>query len=112
MSGLIACAATQWHRSGATAADLVRDKQECTTLSGNTSGVSNLATSRYVAGCLLERGWTEGPPPAGSAIPQAVADEPGTARPMPFDQCFERCRELTDRTSEQCFDACVVVGER
>ncbi len=24
----------------------------------------------------------------------------------PFDQCFARCRQYTDRTKEQCFDAC------
>jgi hypothetical protein len=23
-----------------------------------------------------------------------------------FDQCFTRCRQYTDRTKEQCFDAC------
>lgn len=25
---------------------------------------------------------------------------------MSFDQCFERCKQLTDRTKEQCFDSC------
>lgn len=25
---------------------------------------------------------------------------------MSFDQCFAKCRELTDRTDEACFDAC------
>ncbi|MGC2166487.1 MAG: hypothetical protein WA632_10790 [Gallionella sp.] len=24
----------------------------------------------------------------------------------PFDQCFSRCRQYTDRTKEQCFDVC------
>ena len=24
----------------------------------------------------------------------------------PFDQCFARCRQYTDRTKEQCFDSC------
>jgi hypothetical protein len=26
--------------------------------------------------------------------------------PNSFDQCFSRCRQYTDRTKEQCFDAC------
>ncbi len=31
---------------------------------------------------------------------------PETKRRMEFDQCFEKCREHTSRTKEQCFDAC------
>ena len=27
-------------------------------------------------------------------------------REASFDQCFERCQRLTDRTKEQCFDSC------
>jgi hypothetical protein len=26
---------------------------------------------------------------------------------MSFDECFERCRELTDRSKEACFDVCL-----
>jgi hypothetical protein len=26
---------------------------------------------------------------------------------MSFDDCFERCRELTDRSKEACFDVCL-----
>ena len=93
------CSAPQWHRPGATATDLEADKRECTVLSGNTSGVSNLTTSRFVARCLAERGWIEGSPPA----PAAAADTAATA----FDLCFERCRALTDRSKEECFDTCL-----
>lgn len=34
--------------------------------------------------------------PAGQAAPTTNS----------FDQCFSRCRQYTDRTKEQCFDAC------
>ena len=28
------------------------------------------------------------------------------AASAPFDQCFARCTQLTERTKEQCFDSC------
>lgn len=47
--------------------------------------------------------------PVVAAQAQAPA-EPVAAPPCPggltFDQCFAKCRELTKRTAEQCFDAC------
>lgn len=55
-------------------------------------------------------------PSAPAAAVPAVAG-PAAAAPMAapsaqpcggltFDQCFAKCRELTTRTAEQCFDAC------
>ena len=47
--------------------------------------------------------------PEIAASAQAPAG-PVAAPPCPggltFDQCFAKCRELTKRTAEQCFDAC------
>lgn len=44
------------------------------------------------------------------AAPAQASAEPVAAPPCPggltFDQCFAKCRELTKRTAEQCFDAC------
>ena len=44
------------------------------------------------------------------AAPAQAPAEPVAAPPCPggltFDQCFAKCRELTKRTAEQCFDAC------
>jgi hypothetical protein len=37
-----------------------------------------------------------------ATLPQLSA---GQAR-LPFDDCFARCRQYTDRSNEQCFDAC------
>ena len=34
---------------------------------------------------------------------------PGVSKPdngMTFDQCFAKCRELTSRTENECFDSC------
>jgi hypothetical protein len=112
---VLGCAAPRWHRPDSTEADLAADEAECTALSGNTSGVSNLYTSRFVARCLEERGWTraEAPPesaPAAVAVP-ASPDEP-SARSPSFETCFERCRTLTDRTKEQCFDTCLAAEAR
>ena len=53
------------------------------------------------------------PPPAAvpmssAAVPAAQATAP-PSQPcggLTFDQCFAKCRELTKRTAEQCFDAC------
>jgi hypothetical protein len=48
--------------------------------------------------------------PVVPAAAQAPAEPPVAAPPCPsgltFDQCFAKCRELTKRTAEQCFDAC------
>jgi len=45
-----------------------------------------------------------------TAAPAQASAEPVAASPCPggltFDQCFAKCRELTKRTAEQCFDAC------
>jgi hypothetical protein len=44
------------------------------------------------------------------AAPAQASAEPAAAPPCPggltFDQCFAKCRELTKRTAERCFDAC------
>lgn len=41
--------------------------------------------------------------PTAPAIPPS---QPSESSEMSFDQCFAKCRELTDRTESQCFDAC------
>lgn len=37
-----------------------------------------------------------------------VSPPPGEAQGgrLSFDECFNKCKELTNRTDEQCFDAC------
>ncbi len=113
----LACATTFWSKDGATAEALERDRAECLEESGNTTGVMNLRTSRFITRCLEERGWKKNakrPPPSAalvqrprSAAPAAAAPAPAADPGMSFDQCFERCRELTDRSKEQCFDVCL-----
>jgi len=126
-----ACAAdTHWDRPCATAADLEADRDACLAASGNDTGVMNWSTARFVERCLQDRGWRRYPvgrraacpdrPPPESAAP--AAPEPAGASPAParaepaegaaspgidLDTCFERCRELTGRSDEECFDACV-----
>ena len=65
--------------------------------------------------CLDDLGFVEGSNPETRHIdvaPQAdVVSEPkppAQAAPASdsFDQCFSRCRQYTDRTKGQCFDAC------
>jgi len=119
----LACANdAPWWREGATAADLESDRAECLRESGSTAPVMNYTTSRFLERCLRERGWTRGGPAASatakppaparseSAPDVAPTASPPTASPRPdlsFDECFARCRELTDRTREQCFDVCL-----
>jgi hypothetical protein len=52
-------------------------------------------------------------PETVKVVPQSVNEPSGTpaAQAAPskadaFDQCFKRCRQYTDRTKGQCFDAC------
>jgi len=40
---------------------------------------------------------------AFSAVPPG---SPSSPRLSTFDQCFARCQQVTDRTKDQCFDAC------
>jgi hypothetical protein len=40
-----------------------------------------------------------------AAFSNAPATAPATIR-QSFDQCFARCQQYTDRTKDQCFDAC------
>jgi hypothetical protein len=65
--------------------------------------------------CLDDLGFIEGSNPETRHI--LVAPQPDVAsEPKPaalaapahdsFDQCFSRCRQYTDRTKDQCFDAC------
>jgi len=126
-----ACAGDMhWDRPCATAADLEADREACMAASGNDSGVMNWSTSRFLEGCLRDRGWRRYPvgrraacpdrPPAESAAPAApeptgAPRHPGRAEPgedaasppIDLDSCFERCRALTERSEEECFDACV-----
>lgn len=43
---------------------------------------------------------------AFSSAPAPAPPPPREAPAPNFDACFERCRSVTDRTKEQCFDAC------
>ncbi|MCG6933833.1 MAG: hypothetical protein LJE57_09340 [Gallionella sp.] len=65
--------------------------------------------------CLDDLGFVEGSNPETRHI--QVAPQPDVAsQPKPaaqaapasnsFDLCFSRCRQYTDRTKDQCFDAC------
>ena len=70
--------------------------------------------------CFDSLGFTNGANPELQHVevipqPDAVIEPKGRsptspvqAGPTPhsFDQCFSRCRQYTDRTKEQCFDAC------
>ncbi|MGA7596080.1 MAG: hypothetical protein WCA64_12880 [Gallionella sp.] len=65
--------------------------------------------------CLDDLGFIEGsnpetrhilvaPQPAEVSEPKAAVQAAPAANS--FDQCFSRCRQYTDRTKDQCFDAC------
>ncbi len=33
--------------------------------------------------------------------------KPSAVVPLSFDECFQKCKELTSRTNEKCFDVCL-----
>ena len=106
----VASCTLQWQREGSTASDLKADRDECLAESKNTSGVMNLYTSRYIEKCLKDRGWTRsstGVTAAAAPVAVESAVQAQSAPGMTFDECFARCRELTDRTKEECFDTCL-----
>lgn len=46
------------------------------------------------------------PLPATATAAPAVAAASQSCSELTFDRCFAKCRELTDRSKAQCFDAC------
>jgi len=46
------------------------------------------------------------PQPDAVIEPKEKSPVQAGSPPNSFDQCFSRCRQYTDRTKEQCFDAC------
>ncbi len=67
--------------------------------------------------CFDSLGFTDGSSPESLHVkvipqPDAVIETKGKSpaqtesAPNSFDLCFSRCRQYTDRTKEQCFDAC------
>ena len=110
---MTACAFNwEWQREGSTVSDLAADRAECKKESGNTTGVMNLYANRYVKYCLKERGWVQAKPnsaapAAAAAAVVAPAPQPSSSAGMTFDECFSRCRDVTDRTKGECFDTCL-----
>ena len=111
---LAACSTPVWVREGASLADLERDRAECMETFGSSSRVMNLQKKLFLDRCLRERGWAlegeqtpEAAPPTLS-VPEAAPE----LEPLTFDQCFDRCRELTDRTKAECFDTCLAAQPR
>jgi len=41
-----------------------------------------------------------------AAFSTSIAPNPSSFAPMTFDDCFAKCKELTRRTDEQCFESC------
>jgi hypothetical protein len=39
--------------------------------------------------------------------PAEKKGSPLSVTPLTFDECFTKCRELTSRTNEECFDTCL-----
>lgn len=52
------------------------------------------------------QGATQSMIPAASQAPAQPVIAPPCPGGLTFDQCFAKCRELTKRTAEQCFDTC------
>ena len=104
--GFAACARDVWVRSGSNEEDLLADEQACMKESGSKH--MNLSASLYIDRCLEERGWTRSQRGAVAASPaDAPSASPADRDELSFDECFARCRELTDRSKEQCFDTCL-----
>lgn len=49
---------------------------------------------------------TSGQPPSEHPAAASTSTQ-GKGSGLTFDECFTKCKELTSRTNEQCFDACM-----
>ena len=85
-------------------------RQECAWIDTSVARQRKLAdyvtaTSTYPASALAYQDETQ----RNLAVLQSRSQQIGcqvAAANTPFEQCFQRCSQLTGRTKEQCFDAC------
>jgi hypothetical protein len=85
-------------------------RQECSWIDTSLSREKKLAdyvtaTSIYPAAALAWQDATQ----RNSAVLQSRWQQIGcqsAAAAVPFEQCFQRCTQFTERGKEQCFDSC------
>ena len=85
-------------------------RQECAWLDTSVAREKKLAdyvtaTSTYPTSALAYQDATQ----RSMAVLQSRSRDIGcqtAAAAAPFEQCFARCTQYTDRGKEQCFDAC------
>ena len=85
-------------------------QQECSWIETSLARQKTLAnyvtaTSTYPATALAYQDATQRNMAVLQSRAQAISCQ-AAATSAPFDQCFARCRQFTDRTKEQCFDSC------
>ena len=107
---LLACAAPRWDRPCARAGEYEAARKACIAESGDDTGTMHYTTSRFVEKCLREQGWQKMEKGESLACDQPQRGQPASGSEpaaLPFDACFESCRELTDRSKGECFDTCL-----
>ena len=111
---VVGCAGPSWRwdRACASVEDSQSDRNACIEESGDTSGIMHLTTRRFVDRCMVERGWQKTPVDERPVCESdRVLEQPVTPAGLSFDDCFSRCRELTDRSTEECFDVCLEAAD-
>lgn len=72
-----------------------------------TDQLKKLKRSAAIKGCYDRPAYIAPAPvaaPAPTATPPKLIDT--QRQQLSFDQCFNKCKELTQRSNEQCFDSC------
>ena len=85
-------------------------RQECSWIETSLAREKKLAnyvtaTSTYPTTALAWQDSTQRNMAVLGSRSQAIGCQAASAS-APFDQCFSRCTQYTERTKEQCFDAC------
>ena len=85
-------------------------QQECSWIQTSLDRQKSLAsyvtaTSTYPATALAYQDATQRNMAVLQSRAQAISCQTAAAG-VPFDQCFARCTQYTNRSKDQCFDAC------
>lgn len=85
--------------------EIVRQRALASMITGVYAGLAQVKAAQNIA-WLENRASNIGCRAAFSSAPSTIDIKTKSDTSLPFDECFKKCKELTKRTNEECFDSC------